>query len=85
VSTPHQQFEFQLDPSGQTITLTLPDFPLMLGSYHFDISLYGPETTDFYHRNCGRGSFRIVGPELDPNGYGLFGALKLEHHWKSDR
>lgn len=82
VSTPYQQIKFDVLPPGREVVLTFPKIPLMVGSYHFNISLYGPELTDFYHRASGRGMFRIVGPPVDANGYGICGVTKLDHHWE---
>jgi lipopolysaccharide transport system ATP-binding protein len=81
VSTPHQNYTFNLDESGRLITLTFPAIPLLIGAYHFNVSLLGPETTDFYHRASGRGVFRIVGPPTDANGYGINGVTSLQHEW----
>jgi lipopolysaccharide transport system ATP-binding protein len=82
VSTPYQQIKFDVLPPGRELFLAFPQIPLMVGSYHFNISLYGPELTDFYHRASGRGTFRIVGPPVDANGYGICGVTKLDHHWE---
>ena len=69
---------------GCTVTISFPKIPLMIGAYHFNISLYGPETIDFYHRSSLRGNFRIVGPPTDANGYGILGTVKLDHQWQID-
>jgi hypothetical protein len=82
VSTPYQEVQFDVAPPGCVVTLEFPGIPLMIGSYHFNISLFGPEPTDFYHRSSLRGVFRIVGPPTDANGYGLNGITKLQHSWK---
>ena len=82
VSTPFQGFSFDLDETGRMITLIFPGIPLLIGAYHFNVSLLGPETTDFYHRASGRGVFRIVGPPTDANGYGINGVTSLQHGWE---
>lgn len=82
VSTPYQGVCFDVDVSGSVVTLKLPEIPLLIGAYHFNITLMGPETTDFYHRSSLRGVFRIVGPPTDANGYGLNGITKFQHGWK---
>jgi lipopolysaccharide transport system ATP-binding protein len=82
VSTPYQDVNFDIVPPGREIILEYPQIPLMVGSFHFNISLYGPEITDFYHRASGRAMFRIVGPPVDANGYGLNGLTRLEHRWQ---
>ena len=84
LSTPYQQVEFDVIPPEVTVELRLPRLPLLLGAYHFNISLLGPDTTDFYHRSSIRGSFRVVGPPTDANGFGLNGITKLDHNWHVD-
>jgi lipopolysaccharide transport system ATP-binding protein len=88
VSTKHQEVRFDLDPKlhsdGRKITLTIANVPLLLGAYHFNISLYGPETTEFFHRRSGCGTFRIVAPETDAYGMGINGLLHVEHEWDVD-
>ncbi len=81
VSTPFQDVRFDVVPPGKTVTLVFPNLPFMVGSYYFNVSLYGPDIVDFYHRASGRGMFRIVGPPVDANGYGISGTVKLEHRW----
>lgn len=81
VSTAYQDVRFDVDVPGCVITLQYPQIPLLIGAYHFNISLLGPEKTDFYHRSSLRGVFRIVGPPTDANGYGLNGITKIQHGW----
>ncbi|MDG1875014.1 MAG: ABC transporter ATP-binding protein [Mariniblastus sp.] len=81
VSTSYQEVQFNVDEHGRAVTLKIPEIPLLIGSYHFNISLLGPETTDFYHRSSLRGVFRVVGPPVDANGYGLNGITKIQHAW----
>ncbi len=89
MSTPYQDFRFDLDPEthpeGRYVTIELPNFPLLIGSYSFNISLYGPESTDFFHRRSRCGSFRIVGPPNNPDGYGICGTMQLDHRWKLEQ
>ena len=73
---------FDVDPPGRVITLEIPKIPFLIGAYHFNISLFGPEKVDFYHRSSLRGVFRIVGPPTDADGYGINGITKLQHSWK---
>lgn len=82
VSTPYQEVQFDVAETGCIVKLEFPRIPLLIGSYHFNISLYGPEPTDFYHRSSLRGVFRIVGPPTDANGFGLNGITKVQHKWK---
>ena len=81
VSTAYQEVRFNVDEKGRTVTLKFPKIPLLIGSYHFNVSLLGPKPTDFYHRSSLRGVFRIVGPPVDANGYGLNGITKIPHSW----
>ena len=82
VSTPYQDIQFDVVGPGCVVTLEFPAIPLLIGSYHFNISLFGPAPTDFYHRSSLRGVFRIVGPPTDANRYGLNGITKIQHSWK---
>lgn len=84
VSTPYQNIEFDLVPPQRIVRVRFPRIPLLLGAYHFNISLLGPETTDFYHRSSIRGVFRIVGPPTDANGFGINGITHLDHDWQVD-
>lgn len=84
VSTAYQDVQFDVDEQGRTVTLKFPQIPLLIGAYHFNVSLLGPKPTDFYHRSSLRGVFRIVGPPVDANGYGLNGITKIPHGWNVD-
>ena len=84
MSTAYLDFEFHLPAGERTIYLEFPNLPLLIGAYHFNISLYGPEQTDFFQRRTLQGNFRIVGPPLLADGRGLGGILKLPHRWESD-
>jgi len=81
ISSPHQDFRFDVDEHGRTVTLKMPRIPLLIGSYHFNVSLLGPSPTDFYHRSSLRGVFRIVGPPVNADGYGINGITAIEHRW----
>ena len=88
VSTAYQEVRFDVDPAahpdGRMLTLSFTELPLLLGAYHFNISLFGPETTEFFHRRSGCGNFRIIGPPIDVYGMGIHGILKVDHEWKLD-
>ena len=88
VSTTYQEVRFDVDPAihpnGRMISLSFKALPLLLGAYHFNISLFGPETTEFFHRRSGCGNFRITGPPIDMYGMGIHGILKVDHEWKLD-
>jgi len=83
MSTASQNVEF--DVAGHvtvTVTLRFEKVPLLLGAYHFNLSLYGPVSTDFHHRVSGVGNFRIVGPPTCSLGRGINGIVKMSHQWK---
>ena len=88
VSTTYQEVRFDVDPAahpdGRTITVIFHNVPLLLGAYHFNISLFGPETIEFFHRRSGCGNFRITGPPVDLYGMGIHGILKVDHEWNLD-
>ena len=83
MSTASQNVEFGVaDDSTVTVTLRFKNVPLLLGAYHFNLSLYGPVSTDFRHRVTGIGNFRIVGPPTCSLGRGIDGMVKISHQWK---
>jgi lipopolysaccharide transport system ATP-binding protein len=81
VSTAYQNIELNLAPGTTKITLRIDTLPLLIGSFHFNVSLYGPETIDFYHRVVGQAPFRIVGPPINTDGRGIRGMIRIEHDW----
>lgn len=81
-STAYQNVELDIEQAGSQVTLTFDQIPLLVGAYYFNVSLYGPETTDFYDRRTGQGLFRITGPATDANGMGIHGVTKMEHDWR---
>ncbi len=82
MATPFQGFRFDLPMGRSVFELTLRKIPLLLGAYYFDISLYGPQLTDFCHRRTGIGGFRVVAPPIDVNGNGISGLICFEHGWR---
>lgn len=81
-----QQMDFSLQ-AGQSVTVTLrfEKTQLLLGAYHFNISLYGREPVDFHQRLSGKGNFRVIGPPLNSQGRGINGIVKLPHRWTIDQ
>ncbi len=61
--------------------LEIDRLPVLMGSYYFNISLYGAELTDYQERRLGVGVFKITGPPVDVNGNGLYGTLAFDHSW----
>ncbi len=84
VSSAQNDFPLNLHTGENVITLTYRNIPLLVGAYHFNVSLYGPELTDFYFRKSGSGNFLIVGPPIDALGMGISGIMKLDHGWRID-
>ena len=84
MSSAYQELKIDLEPGERTVTLEFPRLPLLIGAYHFNISLYGPQQTDFFQRRTIQGNFRIVGPPLLGDGKGLGGIVKLPHRWDLD-
>lgn len=85
MSTASQNVEFGVaGGSSVTVTLRFDNVPLLLGAYHFNLSLYGPVVTDFHHRVSGVGNLRVVGPPTCSQGRGIDGILKIDHQWKID-
>ena len=85
VSTVYQNVPLDLEMGITILTLNIETLPLLVGSYHFNVSLYGPATDDFYHRLTGQAPFRIIGPPINTDGRGIRGLLKIQHHWTIDR
>ena len=81
VSSAYQEIELTLRPGTNRVTLAIAPLPLLIGAYHFNVSLYGPETVDFYHRLTGQASFRVTGPPINTDGRGIRGLVKLDHSW----
>lgn len=82
VSTAAQGIEFAISKDQEVcITLVFDDIQLLLGAFHFNISLYGPSSLNFYHRASGIGAFRIVGPPIKTDGRGIEGIVKIPHRW----
>ncbi|MFP4500593.1 MAG: ABC transporter ATP-binding protein [Candidatus Hydrogenedentota bacterium] len=82
MSSPYEGFWFDVTPPATTVRLTLHDFPLLVGGYTLNVSLCGPEVEDFYDRHRNTAPFRVIGPPIDTNGYGLCEAVRIEHSWE---
>jgi lipopolysaccharide transport system ATP-binding protein len=83
ISTAYQGLTIDLQPGISTYTLRLEKLPLLIGSFHFNVSLFGPETEDFYHRLSYQTPFRILGPETNADGRGIRGIVKIDHSWNA--
>ena len=83
VSTASHEIDFSIRKDKTVcVTLIFEKIPLLLGAFHFTISLYGPTSLDFYHRASGIGNFRIIGPPIRSDGRGIEGITKLPYRWK---
>jgi hypothetical protein len=83
-STPYSGFRFDVEPPGTTVRLVMPRLPLLVGSYHFNISLYGAEVTDFFDRYVQAAAFRVVGPPTDAFGFGVNHVVRFDHRFEAD-
>ncbi|MEZ6095474.1 MAG: ABC transporter ATP-binding protein [Pirellulaceae bacterium] len=81
VSTRYQGIHFDLQPGIHRVQLKIDAVPFLLGAYHFNVSLFGDDITDFHHRRTGVAGFRVVGPETNSLGFGIGGLVQLNHHW----
>ncbi len=82
ISTPYSDFWFGIKSQVKTIRLCMPEIPLLVGGYHVDVTLYGPEIDDHYHCVRSTGHFRIIGPPCNTFGYGICHTFKFDHHWQ---
>ncbi len=83
VSTASQGIDFSIQKEKKVcVTLVFEKIPLLLGAFHFNISLYGPTSLDFYHRASGIGNFRITGPPIRSDGRGIEGITKLPYRFE---
>jgi lipopolysaccharide transport system ATP-binding protein len=81
----HQQrFRFRLQPPRKTIRLRLPRLPLLVGAYHFNVSLFGSGPTDFYQRRTSAATLKVVGPPEDVASQGVNGVVRLDHAWSDE-
>ena len=81
-STPYTNFQFDIEPERTVIELSLPDVPLLVGTYNVNLNLCGPEITDVFDRCIPGTSFEIVGPPTNAFGFGVNHVFKFKHHWK---
>lgn len=81
-STPYKGFNFDVTPPVSKISFVMPNLPLLIGGYHFEISLYGPEIVDFYDIKVPIAKFQVVGPPVNTFGYGICHTFKFKHDWK---
>ena len=81
VSSLYQNVRLDLECGEHLIQLNVRANPLLVGPYNFNVSLYGPETEDFYHRVLNQAPFRITGPPINTDGRGIRGVIKIEHDW----
>jgi len=81
VSTPHNEFTFELNPPETRIRLHLPNIRLLVGGYSLTVNLYGPEVSDFLDRKLSIAHFQITGPPTDAFGFGVCGTVFFDHKW----
>lgn len=81
-STSYTNYKFNVEPPCSTMKLFIKKVPLLFGSYSINLSLYGPEITDFYDRKLGAASFTIVAPPTNAFGYGISDIVYFNHCWE---
>lgn len=81
VSSAYKDVSLRLKTGTNRVVLNINSLPLLVGNYHFNVSLYGPQTEDFYHRLTSQAAFRIGGPPISTDGRGIRGLVKIEHGW----
>ena len=81
VATPHKQLQLNLPEGKSVVELKIDRSPMLVGAFHFNVSLYGPETIDFYHRLSYQAPFRITGPAINTDGRGISGIVNIDHDW----
>ncbi len=72
---------FDVDPPGTTIRLFIRQIPFLTGAYHVNVSLLGPQLSDFHDRVTAAGMLRITGPATDQLGRPRGGLIRLDHEW----
>jgi lipopolysaccharide transport system ATP-binding protein len=82
VSSPYRNFTFDVAPPQTEVRLRLRKLPLLVGGYKINVSLFGPGIGDFHDRQRPATTFKIVGPPIDTNGYGLCDLVYVDHDWE---
>lgn len=84
ISSAAEDFELSIDEGTTRVVLSLPQTALLVGSFDFDVTLFGKENSDFYDQRRGSAAFRVIGPPLGQPGFGIRGILKLPHRWQME-
>lgn len=82
ISSPYRQFEFSVEPPSTEVRLRLRSLPLLVGGYRVNVSLFGEGLGDFHDRQRPAATFKVVGPPIDTNGYGVCDLVYVEHDWE---
>ena len=80
-STNQKGLRLDLEPGLHTIQLEIESLPLLVGAYYFNLSLFGREMADFYHRRMAVGVFRVTSVEADAGGNTLGGIVRIPNQW----
>lgn len=82
-ATVQQGLRFDLEPGQQTLWLEFENLPLLVGAYFFNLSLFGEDMDDFYHRRMAVGTFRVVGVDSDSSKLGntVTGIVRIPNRW----
>lgn len=81
-ASPHKGFSFDIAPGGTKIRFAIRNMPLLVGSFSLRLYLYGAGIKDFFHAVSHAASFKIVGPPVDPFGYGVSHTIHFNHDWE---
>jgi len=70
-----------LVPPTSVFRLKLFQIPLLVGAYSLNATLYGPNSWDYCDRLDPGTTFEVIGPPVDPNGFGIDGTVLFKHQW----
>ncbi|MEM8493782.1 MAG: ABC transporter ATP-binding protein [Planctomycetota bacterium] len=68
-----------------TVRLTLPKCPFLIGALVLSCGIYGETINDVYLIRNNIGTVRITGPRIEAFGFSNDGLVALEHHWSVGR
>ncbi len=75
-------FRCDLKPPVTRFRVTIDQLPLLMGAYSIGATVYGPGPWDYCDRVETGAKFQIVGPPIDPNGFGIDGSIEFQHRWE---
>ncbi|MCH2128193.1 MAG: ABC transporter ATP-binding protein [Pirellulaceae bacterium] len=81
ISTPVNNFVFDITPPETVVELQLPNLPLLVGNFLVSVTLYAETPGDFVDRRSPACAFMITGPKINSFGFGRNHIFHLEHQW----